>query len=69
VLTAPADLDESTLAGALPGWDVKDLAYGAAGFFRPHSGSEDDVKSWRLLNSLVQRASELPDAYRGACSG
>ncbi len=36
------------------GWDVKDLAYDAARFFRPHSDSADDVKSWELLNSLAR---------------
>jgi spectinomycin phosphotransferase len=52
------------------GWDIKDMAYDTARFFRPHSGSADDVKSWRLLNSLVRRAGGLPGAYRGgACSG
>jgi spectinomycin phosphotransferase/16S rRNA (guanine(1405)-N(7))-methyltransferase len=40
------------------GWDIKDMAYDAARFFRPHSDSADDVKSWELLSSLVRRAGE-----------
>jgi spectinomycin phosphotransferase/16S rRNA (guanine(1405)-N(7))-methyltransferase len=40
------------------GWDVKDMAYDAARFFRPHSDSADDVKSWELLSSLVRRAGQ-----------
>jgi hypothetical protein len=38
------------------GWDVKDTAYDAARFFRPHSGSPDDVKTWKLLHMLVSGA-------------
>ena len=38
------------------GWDVKDTAVDAARFFRPHSDSADDVKTWKLLNMLVSGA-------------
>jgi hypothetical protein len=27
-----------------------------ASFFRPHSGTAEDVKSWELLSALVSRA-------------
>ncbi len=42
------------------GWDIKDMAHDAARFFRPHSGTADDAKSWELLSSLVRRLRELP---------
>ena len=38
------------------GWNVKDTAADAARFFRPHSDSADDVKTWKLLNLLVNGA-------------
>jgi spectinomycin phosphotransferase/16S rRNA (guanine(1405)-N(7))-methyltransferase len=38
------------------GWDVADTAIDAARFFRPHSDSADDVKTWKLLNVLVSGA-------------
>jgi len=38
------------------GWDVKDTAIDAARFFRPHADTADDVKTWKLLNMLVNRA-------------
>jgi spectinomycin phosphotransferase/16S rRNA (guanine(1405)-N(7))-methyltransferase len=34
-------------------WDIGDLAYDAARFLRPHSGSAEDDKAWELLSSLV----------------
>ena len=41
------------------GWDVKDMAYDAARFFRPHADSADDSKTWDGLTSLVRRADKL----------
>jgi len=41
------------------GWDVKDMAYDAARFFRPHAESADDSKTWDGLTSLVRRMDEL----------
>jgi len=41
------------------GWDVKDMAYDAAQFFRPHADSANDRKTWDGLTSLVRRADEL----------
>jgi spectinomycin phosphotransferase/16S rRNA (guanine(1405)-N(7))-methyltransferase len=41
------------------GWDVKDMAYDAARFFRPHADSADDRETWDGLTSLVRRADEL----------
>ncbi len=41
------------------GWDIKDIAYDAAHFFRPHAGGANETKSWELLGSLVRRAGEL----------
>jgi hypothetical protein len=38
------------------GWDIKDLAYDVARFFRPHGDNADDVESWRLLSSLIRQA-------------
>jgi spectinomycin phosphotransferase/16S rRNA (guanine(1405)-N(7))-methyltransferase len=38
------------------GWDVKDLAYDTARFFRPHGESADDIGSWRLLSALIRQA-------------
>jgi spectinomycin phosphotransferase/16S rRNA (guanine(1405)-N(7))-methyltransferase len=40
------------------GWDIKDIAYDVSRFRRPHTGSLDDDKSWRLLCALVRRVSE-----------
>lgn len=36
------------------GWDVKEMAYDAARFFRPHADGADDVKSWELLSELIR---------------
>lgn len=36
-------------------WDLADIAVDASRFRRPHSGTEDDVESWRLLRSIVER--------------
>ncbi len=36
-------------------WDVADLAADISRFWRPHSGSLDDEKSWDGLSSLVAR--------------
>ena len=66
MLTAPQGLDEGALAGTvtpLPevlelyrlGWDVKDMAYDVARFFRPHAGTAEDDKTWAILSSLVRR--------------
>jgi len=41
------------------GWDIKDMAYDAARFFRPHAESADDSKTWDGLTSLVRRMDEL----------
>jgi hypothetical protein len=41
------------------GWDIKDIAYDAAHFFRPHADGANETKSWELLGSLVRRAGEL----------
>jgi len=40
-------------------WDIKDMAYDAARFLRPHADTADDVKSWGLLSLLIRRASRL----------
>jgi hypothetical protein len=40
------------------GWDVRDMAYDTARFFRPHSDSADDVESWELLSALIRRAGQ-----------
>jgi hypothetical protein len=37
-------------------WDIGELAYDAARFLRPHSGSAEDGKAWELLSSLVTGA-------------
>jgi spectinomycin phosphotransferase/16S rRNA (guanine(1405)-N(7))-methyltransferase len=37
------------------GWDVKDMAYDVARFFRPHAGTAEDDKTWAILSSLVRR--------------
>jgi hypothetical protein len=37
------------------GWDVKDMAYDVARFFRPHAGTAEDDKTWEILSSLVRR--------------
>lgn len=36
-------------------WDLADIAVDASRFRRPHSGTDDDVQSWRLLKSIVER--------------
>lgn len=41
-------------------WDIKDATAYIAGFFRPHTASPDNVKSWDLLNLLVRQAAGLP---------
>jgi spectinomycin phosphotransferase/16S rRNA (guanine(1405)-N(7))-methyltransferase len=41
------------------GWDIKDIAYDTAHFFRPHAEGANEAKSWELLCSLVRRESEL----------
>ncbi len=41
------------------GWDIKDIAYDAARFFRPHADGANEVKSWELLGMLVRRAGGL----------
>jgi len=40
------------------GWDVRDMACCAAGLMRPHTGNEDDEKSWKVLNELIRRAGQ-----------
>jgi spectinomycin phosphotransferase/16S rRNA (guanine(1405)-N(7))-methyltransferase len=40
------------------GWDVKDMAAGAARLMRPHDGNEDDEKTWKVLNELIRRAGQ-----------
>jgi spectinomycin phosphotransferase len=40
------------------GWDVKDMAAGAARLMRPHTGNEDDEKTWKVLNELIRRADQ-----------
>jgi hypothetical protein len=37
------------------GWDVKDLAVDVRRLRRPHAGSADDEKTWRVVGSLVER--------------
>ena len=37
-------------------WDIADIAYDTARFFRPHSADANDVESWELLSSLVRQA-------------
>jgi Phosphotransferase enzyme family len=37
------------------GWDIKDLAVDARRLRRPHAGSADDEKTWRVVGSLVER--------------
>jgi aminoglycoside phosphotransferase (APT) family kinase protein len=41
------------------GWDIKDIAYDAAHFFRPHADGANETKSWELLGMLVRRAGHL----------
>jgi hypothetical protein len=48
------------------GWDIKDIAYDTAQFFRPHSGGANATKSWELLCELVRRAGELVRHSAGA---
>ena len=38
------------------GWDLADIAVTVSRFRSPHTGSEDDQKSWHVLRSLVARA-------------
>lgn len=38
-------------------WDIADVAYDVARFFRPHAESANDVESWDLLSSLIRRSS------------
>lgn len=38
-------------------WDIADIASYASEFRRPHAGTANDDKSWRLLSSLIQRVS------------
>jgi spectinomycin phosphotransferase/16S rRNA (guanine(1405)-N(7))-methyltransferase len=35
-------------------WDIADIALHLGRFRRPHTGSEDDAKAWRVLNSIVE---------------
>jgi Phosphotransferase enzyme family len=37
-------------------WDIADVAYDVARFFRPHGESANDVESWELLSSLIQQS-------------
>jgi spectinomycin phosphotransferase len=37
-------------------WDIADVAYDVAQFFRPHAESANDIESWELLNSLIRQA-------------
>jgi len=34
-------------------WDIADIAVDLSRFVRPHTGTADDAKSWRILQSLV----------------
>jgi aminoglycoside phosphotransferase (APT) family kinase protein len=36
-------------------WDLNDLALDASRFIRPHRGTAEDDKAWRILGSLIQR--------------
>lgn len=37
------------------GWDIKDLAADVRRLRRPHAGSPDDEKTWRIVRLLVER--------------
>jgi spectinomycin phosphotransferase/16S rRNA (guanine(1405)-N(7))-methyltransferase len=39
-------------------WDVSDLAYDTARFFRPHAGTAEDAETWELLSTLIRRTAE-----------
>ncbi|QIS22969.1 phosphotransferase [Nocardia terpenica] len=41
-------------------WDLTDAAEYVHRFRWPHTGSEDDVKSWKNLRELISRLAELP---------
>jgi aminoglycoside phosphotransferase (APT) family kinase protein len=36
-------------------WDLNDLALDASRFLRPHRGTAEDDKAWRILSSLIER--------------
>jgi spectinomycin phosphotransferase/16S rRNA (guanine(1405)-N(7))-methyltransferase len=36
-------------------WDLNDLALDASRFIRPHRGTAEDDKAWRILSSLIER--------------
>lgn len=36
-------------------WDIKDIAVDAARLLRPHTGTADDDKTWKLLSSMIRR--------------
>ena len=38
-------------------WDLSDLALDARRFRRPHSGTDDDEKTWQVLRALLTRIS------------
>jgi spectinomycin phosphotransferase/16S rRNA (guanine(1405)-N(7))-methyltransferase len=38
-------------------WDIADIALDLSRFRRPHTGSDDDAKAWRVLRSIVERVS------------
>lgn len=39
-------------------WDVSDLAYDTARFFRAHAGTAEDAETWELLSTLIRRTAE-----------
>jgi spectinomycin phosphotransferase/16S rRNA (guanine(1405)-N(7))-methyltransferase len=64
VLAAYADLTGITPAPELIelyrlGWEVRDMAYDTARFFRSHSGGAEDAQTWELLSALIRRSGEL----------
>lgn len=40
------------------GWEVKDMAYDTARLMRPHGGTADDAKTWKVLSALVRSAGQ-----------
>jgi hypothetical protein len=36
-------------------WDLNDLALDASRFLRPHRGTAEDDKAWRILTALIER--------------
>jgi spectinomycin phosphotransferase/16S rRNA (guanine(1405)-N(7))-methyltransferase len=36
-------------------WDLNDLALDASRFIRPHRGTAEDDKTWRILSALIER--------------